>query len=1129
MSYIQPDKAAAQFKRSNDIDGYVKFKEMNGQYNEAVQLYVKKNRRLEALRLAEGYEQNGITLSHGLAAIDLALKFAKFYTEKGNTERLLKVVDYIPDVPVQVDILKKAGMFKEACDLLVGAKQFSEAYQLYRVQGEYQAAIELAVKQKDQEKQEKLTLWYAISLLAKDSGKLDAAVNHSLIQISKSSANREHKALAYLLLGRINKDVGFCKQASRLFANLKVPHTVGQMEACVAQLEFEKVHPRNRDDDVRNVLHACQLVSTVSGCCRSKESKRTPTQTNTIHQMEVLYSLERHQSSYACFKEEITFWMGRFKPHQCSDSDGQLVVTMEDVMALVIQRMNGVIERWIANDGLEVVQHLKTRAKSFPFNEQLSKSGHLRKSFLEYPHNEVTSYLRVCNDAAEVKRLSPNSASFSSEIIVRVILNFLSPPASMYMPISKAHLRRLCNISDALKSFLNAKARELQATSDIDFNMDRWLEVWRIHCAFETVPDLEYHFTGRPRTSEKAYYFYQDGSYDHYLALWLRSCRLIAKESKVITSFKIAVHFIVKRFAQKSEIRATLSTANLLHILCIHSTALLAVSKVCADRLHKKSSRVYVPSLYVHVVRIFDLMNCYSQDRKTLFQACFEDGIVIKEAAKGPQFLHKLLRDVQNHLREVLGILTGSTYPQLRPLHSVMTEESIANGDAKHCVMLTLTLFANLALTDCTDEELHQLRVQIKHAIQPLLQQTGAGSELLKKSYSLFAGQNSIAGTFMALDQLLTSVGSNTYVAEMTTSYKERKPPTFSFSPVTFPHYPRRTVTPLPVIEIRDNIKFPERTDSTRNVWGVKRSISQPANPQESVKTESVVETTQVEHSSSAELPESKASLELKENLEGIENDEDVQEALKLAASAPLARKPTQEAIAMPLGQDQSLIDDNFCQICAVALQAKKEVVEPELPTLKTEEQHEEPTSPVVTIERSLSRDSEEVETPDAHCKSQKHIEQCKLRDRYLRQRSEEYLPLKTKLMEMKETLASFDIQFALKTVLVQIEKEIENNEKYFETIELSAEWREGCSKIDYEIIGRVESLLQTSEKELEKAKKVRDHESKLPALPVSEDEEDVVAGEERLEEVEEPASSAVQQKGRSRARKRHKNSKKRK
>ena len=798
---LQYEQALKAFIRSKDVAGCAKLKEKSGDYTGAIKLFIAFNHRIDALAQASEYERKGIILHQEVRVAQLAHTFAKMYSKHKDKTKLLKVLEYMPDASQRIRFLKEAKLFSKACEVHIQQGQYAEAYRLLTAQAKYKDGIDLAEKQGDEDMAARFTVQKAVAELVTNGSIKDPDVVNRLQIIAGRPDSSRSKAQACLLLGRSNEDASMCKKAFDLYKSFTPACKIGQVESFSA---FTKLKPQaDRPLQlIRPMIEACKAAKSIQNAIENRQNP-TASSTRILQEVEDFYYLQKHGDVYS-FPQSLDLWG---KLVECStpsnevDPDGVLRLDVMLTLKRISEQLSNYISEWMEKDCMNVNQALKSRLAGFPFHKYLCEEGYLQQSFMTNPPNELKTYIEFCLLSSEAENCG--SKLFRSMDGKKILKRLFSPQAALYLPVRKRHMYAIRN-SEWMTHILEKEIAATLETREIDFRMDQWLETWRISCLLgKNTQRIESILNERQRqenikaksanqtTYEPSHtyaYYAREDKYQHIFSLYMRSCAFIRNDSKVLTASKIVLHFIVKTIANRKSLPSSISVTNFVNIVCIHSIALLGLATHCCFLL-KQPCTFIVPHTYSHIAQVFNDLNCQTPGDKWLLRACMED-VNIQKCPKSN--LPQLTKDILELLQLVLDVLLGK-YRHFYVLRfAIKSGDCLQNGEVKHCLILVLTLFGNLAFAGSfwSNEKLHHYKGEINAALEQLPEHP------LKQVQNIFALSVNVSGTFLALSQLLATADRSSHLQRFTVVQQQRVPK-LELMQFQLQHLPQRPMIPI--------------------------------------------------------------------------------------------------------------------------------------------------------------------------------------------------------------------------------------------------------------------------------------------------------------------------------------------
>ena len=827
----QYEQAFRGFMRSKNVEGCAKLREKAGDYAGAIKLYINFNYRIDALARAAAYESKGIVLPRDVSVAFLAHTFAKIYCRYKDKTKLLKVLGYMSDASQRTRFLKEANLFSKAVEVHIQQGQYTEAYRILTAQARHKEGIKLAEKQGDESMMVRFTIQKAVSELLSD-GSLNDPDTVDRLQHIAVGKNTDLKAQACLLLGRSKKDSAMCRKALDLYKSSNPSHGIGEVESfnAFAELKPQLDKPLQL---IRPLIEACKAAKSV---LKAIESRNKPTITasyrHILEEVEDFYSLQKQgESDVYIFPKSQDLWA---KLVECSttsselDPDGMLKLDAKLTLQTISERLNVCLTEWMEKDSLSVCQALKTRLSYFPFHKPLCEGGFLQQSFTNYPLKDYISFCLLALDTVHC-----GGKLFTSATITQILQNLFSPQAAVHLPVGKFHRDTIRRSELACKE-LEAVTTTTLRTQEDKFKMDEWLEAWRIYsmlgkgtqrmesvlsesqkqvnikaanvqkaprhkavshshkpAALRQQPThgIQDEYSRSDRREFKPphvfVYYAREDSYDHIFSLFLKSCAFIRSHCKVLTASKLVLHFIMNKI-----LASGISVTNLVNIACIHSIALLGLATHCYFLL-KQPSKFLVPHTYRHIAQVFDDLNCQSPGDKWLLHACMED-VIVQKCSK-PN-LPQLTNDILKLLQLILNVLIGRHNQHFNVLrYAIKNERCLQNGEAKHCLILVLTLFGNLAASNFwSDQQLHDYQMVIHAALEHLPNREVLHT--LRQVQNIFTSSSNVSGSFLALSQLLASTDRSAHLLRFTVVRKQRTAK-LEFAPLLLQQLPQRSMT----------------------------------------------------------------------------------------------------------------------------------------------------------------------------------------------------------------------------------------------------------------------------------------------------------------------------------------------
>jgi hypothetical protein len=767
MRTHNPESLAIVMDKQRDYDGVIR-------------LLIEHNRIVIALKYAAKYEKECCSISKlyqvnylaGHHAEKLALKLQN-ERETDDLPSTLAIFDgvleYLPQID-RVDHFKSAGMHERACEVLIKEGKYEDVYRVYAAQGWHEEGIQQAREQRDRKNEVAFIIFKASTELK--NGELAPSTAEMLKKKWGSKSESEAKASLVYGMGICDHKIvwsGYHYYEAQRFS-------VGCIEALSIALAIAKYDRQSQEWS--NISHKNEsILSFVSMACKEIKSitdalkalEPNTMQHQIIIQVESFYGLQRMILDDMRYNIPLCSypWTNELlKDPDLSgggeDPDGMLQFEVKPFLHSICNRLQAFVDRWIVHDKLGLVGSLHKALSQHPLHEQMLSGGYLAESLLHYGKNlKFQQYFDMLSQAFDTAYYG-NTQFMEATEIVEALLNTISPQATCYLPITSLRIN-----SDLLAQSLSQKASQVLELPD-EFNFDMWYEAWRISCVTNKVERMEgmlvkhsasHIQVSKPADSERSSQVYRrqvsthynlpheyvldsTGEYKHLMLLWAKTCQLI-RERKIFPSCTVAVHSIIRHIASNKSICTTISISNFLHIITIHTTAILTMYAVCSAHLQYEGN-IYIPSSYRNVIEVFQ-MNSGKQGLD-IFRLCIED-------VKGRRDLHRFSSKLQNLLTIILKVMIGMHNGAFNPLsYALMNGTCLNNSEALRCLTFVLTLFGNIGLSSgCSDAWLRVYRMKIYSIVKECT------DPALRIAYNRFATSATIVGTFGALKRLSES------------------------------------------------------------------------------------------------------------------------------------------------------------------------------------------------------------------------------------------------------------------------------------------------------------------------------------------------------------------------------------
>ena len=1117
--------------------GLVQLKEQEGNYDEAVRILVKNNRRDDALKCSQRYESQGHTIESELQTSALALMYAKNCEQapstKNRNQLLSKLVGYMKDPMDRVYFLKVAKKYRDALEILDAEGRSGEACRLCAAQVWADDGLKIAEREKDQKWTFHFVFQKAVASLCRDA-KLSSDIMarlHSL-KSTNSHAHESDKAKAYLFLGKANHDFFLCRTAFKMY--LSIHDVAGSTEAFNLMIQFRSAGNQSTKISIKETIDACNGANDavkLLNCVVKDTAALSATQAYKLGLLEDFYGLQKplqynSQNTY-CLTSGQHLWVKFYSEADSldQDSDGMLTIDLIRAMKVVRGHIQEFLQRWRDKDELQIRQSLQSCLTSFRFHKQLEDGGCVCKSFkLQYEGRKLYEYIRLCFSGHDIADFGDREIRCSN--VTQLLINLLKPAAALYLGVTRGQMEWIASSSCAY--VLQEHAVRIIRKSDRNFSVDDWLEAWSVLSVLgkdHLLRHLDVCRENANRLSDPAVYKYSK-EYDcrvHVFSLWIRSCFLLQRDKKVITSSKVVLHHFLKSVITSRIIRQTVSVTSLVNILAIHTTALLSLTSLC-NYLQEKRSSVLIPHSYERLLNVFDNIGLLADKSCVkVLEACINEERIVKaykdKMKENPYAIQNIQKDITGLLWQILDMLLGRQWKYYNPLmDAMMSKECINRGETRHCLLLTLVLLGNLTEIDnqCDPRRIQSYHQNISDTFKHTHEYKDEECLTLRKAFNIFSASNNSTGFFLAINQLITTPDPHDHIIRVNA---RRLPWKYDLERAHLQQYPARPLFP---VVVRHQDQGYQRTLSTSgNVQSTgpghqtfSRQLSNPSKSSAplleqavnaSVTQQAPMVSTRTQVSSPHDqlrtaVPDAQitTSTERRNTTEGASISPETSAGptvdtlsvdVPTGATNSLARQTSErEEIDMNLDE----LDDEDLSLAAPLVHDRQtNVVSPETSTvssnvaentsmldkefcrycgipLKLEQtdqqivEHEEGTP-----DESVDTDSDQIvaESYDTHCKSESHNNKVKAYEKFSSLKRDFYEPLKDKLVEVLRDMKQLETEYSVSTLHVSIkelENELQTNERSLTHV---ADWKMAASQIEHEMLGRMDLLISTAER----------------------------------------------------------------
>ena len=747
---LQLDKAHSLLKKTKKPEKLAIVMDKRGDHDGVIRLLAKCNKIVDALKYAKKYESQKHHISRVHSVKFLANRRAGElanldYADEASSAEFAAILEYLP-LRDKVDYFKIAGMHDKACEILMKEGKYDEELRkIYQGQGWYEEGMQFAKNQRD-----RLTFALYKATSEFQDGKL---MNASAVDYLKNMGGST-EARTSLILGMLTKDPTMTKSALQ---DYKRNHqSIGHVEAFRIAIEqavydeetreWKNIFPPKNENVLDLALSACKEVrSTIDSL-----TARTPSNL-FLAQVINFYGLEERLAGKVYLVPPSSYpWTNELLKEsnietRAKDVNGMLQLDVELVHKCICNRLESFLRSWIVDDKFKLVETFYKVLRQHPFHEKMISGGHLTEMV---PASDY--FQMLTSEAFDIAHYRNTNVSETDEM--KALLSSMSPQATCYLPFSSLKIN-----SDILVQTLHKEACYVLESSDKNFIFDKWLEAWRMNCVtkkgLHEMKDVLIDKTAvynktkqqsQDQDSPPVYVLDSTKEYRHLMLLWIYTCEHIGRR-KILCSCTIAVHNIIGHIASHRTIWTTTSMSNFLHIVTIHTTAILTMHASLSAFMQRECS-IYVPFSYKRVLETFQTMNFMpglGPPRKDFFKSCIEDAKRRNVSGFFTQ-LRKLLTII-------IEVMIGMYNKSFNPLKYALSNEScLENHEAQHCLIFVLILFGNIGITQLfSDSELQVFREKIYDSANH------CKNTALKEACHQFATTVTVVGIFGAVKKLL--------------------------------------------------------------------------------------------------------------------------------------------------------------------------------------------------------------------------------------------------------------------------------------------------------------------------------------------------------------------------------------
>ena len=1053
----QMGKARKIYRRARDCENLTRVLEKEQKYSEVVAEWDKIGKRLKALEKANEYEMKGYALEKNVCARELASKYIKllFTLKKRPNEELVRVVKYMP-LELRLKNLKLAGLFEEAVDVHINAKQFKQAERLMSAQGLHGKAIKLAKKRGDKETEAWFKFQQALSLIIKGHEKFSGEIKEILTCVLKCGFV-ELEGHAYLLHARITQQKTSANSA--LIAFQRCINFVGALESFYQLSQCGQ----NLKPHIVIIIRSCSEVNKIVKLLRTS-GKKTASDDKNIKQAFTFYHIYKEGGEYI-LSEHLNLRLDELKSHYGSrDEDGMVKLQVALVCRVVAERLELVMKELLRES---VVNELKECMKKHHFHTYIRDRQCLLESLLNHPSDILRNYLETIELMLAVKAIDDK---LMTENPTGCLIALLSPSVNWFLPISKQHYHLMAkskHISDVLGKKIRDDIKLLQssepAKSYYKPTADSLLDAWKA-CSIigqtkklsdALINDAKQYLQGKRLTYHLIRQ--QDGMVYHFFQFWLEGCSLIRHGRNVTSAVNMMYTFL---FKVNRRLSLDISVINFVDIATVCTIGLISVISLANPGYH-----LLMPRLYAHVVKIFNDFNTQDGGGRWLLEACFDEVSLYKRRNYSLRELEKRCTDLLFNLLKLMLGRSGNKHM----LHNALSSIHI-DGSAVYCLELCTVLVANLTiLSPYRRQELSDCCTIICHELNRVIcSGTLSQGHYVENAHRQLSSAENI-GKLFELSQYLTKVhGHDQNLCIVRESFRHGKKMRVLFvdTPAIPLHiYKQAAIKPSVIasssnptsVQVQDTIQTQQKAsssiptihpDSAKPSSGVVQSLLGPVPISDSSsnqlqespsiqqqETETAPDTAYIRQDSTGEFEEDTADTELDE-----ESARMMKESVYKPDTKPVNEKPTSDDI---MDIDRSIIDERFCSVCGEHLQEEQVA----LPAFDDEEEEapiSPPQSPSTELASSPPLTSQATrQTLKEHLKCTSHKEKACAHKAFAEVELIQYAPLKEKMKELLRKLTSIEQLNCEQETLCETCQQCLHKERELDDHKSKYEWRE--------------------------------------------------------------------------------------
>lgn len=636
-----------------------------------------------ALERALKYEKDHQELDKDVSPQQIAYMILKQKSRKGADEQILKeALSFVENPILRIQHWKDVGNYSEAVHELVQNEQLDEAYKLMLTKCMYKEGMKIAMEHGAAVKEAE---FFLNQIQVADHELNEETIKEKLGKLEKSG-HGPTKALAFLMHAKLFKDLTACNRALAEFDMMSSP---GALEA-FNQLQ----HATKKRVEV--VIHWRSVAQNLVDSLLIDKELRTPTDDYNVNKVLKFYSIDKDNES------GVYTHMGR-------------IVSLVPVLAEKFKQSNSGLEEKIVLQALadhfnkystewfdldEVMAEVNSRLERFDFHKEVL-AGKFTKSRHNLNRRILDEYIDLLIIVVQACNIDSRAADCT-----KLIVNFLSPLSSYFFILQWRHIYKLRRSKD-FKAMVEKHRQSIFSVSE-KLTIDDLFIAWRLSCIAEgNHRGLQNHLAKLVAEGKVDTPFINVGHRQHFHIFhwWLRSCTLIL-QGRVRKAISLAYDRFFAKIAASTHILGGVSVMNITSIFTVYSTALTyMLSTVCNQIFGRYVVVLPIPQMFENnAVRIFDKLNAsgFENNPNWVLKVANKE---ITGVFQGQQSWHRnwqarldaCLESVAGMLMHLLNFLLGRHIPECNVLKKALSsQESLDNGAALHCLVLTLVMAANL-------------------------------------------------------------------------------------------------------------------------------------------------------------------------------------------------------------------------------------------------------------------------------------------------------------------------------------------------------------------------------------------------------------------------------------------------